>query len=98
VAEGIGPGRKDRSTFLECGYRLGAEAVWQDVSALIEIAREYNYEPQLLVAGANRKFKAATKSSSKAPARFRILKGRTSGLLGLAFKPDTDDVRDATEL
>lgn len=95
VAEGIGLDQRIGSRFLNAGIGWGGSCFGKDVSALIEIAREYSYEPQLLVAAREVNARQRQLVIQKLQSTLRIIKGKTIGLLGLAFKPDTDDVRDA---
>jgi UDPglucose 6-dehydrogenase len=95
VAEGIGLDQRIGSRFLNAGIGWGGSCFGKDVSALIEIAREYSYEPQLLVAAREVNARQRQIVIQKLQSTLRIIKGKTIGLLGLAFKPDTDDVRDA---
>ncbi len=95
VAEGIGLDQRIGSRFLNAGIGWGGSCFGKDVSALIEIAREYGYEPQLLEAARAVNTRQRQLIIHKLQSSLRIIKGKTIGLLGLAFKPDTDDVRDA---
>jgi UDPglucose 6-dehydrogenase len=95
VAEGIGLDQRIGSRFLNAGIGWGGSCFGKDVSALIEIAREYGYEPQLLQAARAVNTRQRQLVIQKLQSTLRIVKGKTIGLLGLAFKPDTDDVRDA---
>ena len=70
----------------------------KDIAALRSIAREYNHEPTLLdatVAVNERQWKQIV---SKLQHELHTLKGKRIALLGLAFKPNTDDLRDAPSL
>ena len=70
----------------------------KDIAALRSSAREYNHEPTLLdatVAVNERQWKQIV---SKLQRELRTLKGKRIALLGLAFKPNTDDLREAPSL
>lgn len=95
VADGIGLDQRIGPRFLNAGIGWGGSCFGKDVSALIEIAREYGYEPQLLESARIVNSKQRQIVIQKLQNALRIVKGKTIGLLGLAFKPDTDDVRDA---
>jgi UDPglucose 6-dehydrogenase len=62
------------------------------------MAADYGYEARVL--RAVQEVNAAQRGwvVQKLQERLKVLKGKTVGLLGLAFKPDTDDVRDAPSL
>jgi UDPglucose 6-dehydrogenase len=95
VMRGIGLDQRIGTRFLDAGVGWGGSCFGKDVSALIRIAEEYHYEPELLRAtiGVNRRQRRQV--IRKLQESLKIVKGRTIGLLGLAFKPDTDDMRDA---
>ncbi len=95
VMQGIGLDERIGTGFLNAGIGWGGSCFGKDISALIQIAREYNYHPQLLeaVSAVNRRQRSVL--IQKLQGALKIIKGRTIGLLGLSFKPNTDDVRDA---
>ena len=95
VMEGIGLDNRIGSGFLSAGVGWGGSCFGKDISALIQIAREYNYKPDLLEAVSEINHRQRYLPVQKLQGALKIIKGRTIGLLGLAFKPDTDDVRDA---
>jgi UDPglucose 6-dehydrogenase len=64
----------------------------------LHTAREYGYESRLLQASLDVNTAQRQMVIQKLQEKLYILKGRTIGLLGLAFKPDTDDLRDAPSL
>ncbi|MCY7285435.1 MAG: UDP-glucose 6-dehydrogenase, partial [Cyanobacteria bacterium CAN_BIN43] len=70
----------------------------KDVSALIHTADDYGYEAQLLKAAVSVNQRQRLIAIEKLQQALKILKGKTVGLLGLTFKPDTDDLRDAPAL
>ena len=98
VAEGIGLDGRIGRKFLNAGVGWGGSCFGKDVSALIEIAEEYGYKPQLLQAAREVNSRQRQVVIQKLQNALRIIKGKTIGILGLAFKPDTDDVRDAPSL
>src|SRR5205085_2226267 len=70
----------------------------KDIQSLIHTAREYGYSSRLLEAALDVNAAQRQVIIQKLQEKLFILKGRTIGLLGLAFKPDTDDLRDAPSL
>jgi len=98
VAKGIGLDSRIGSKFLRAGIGWGGSCFPKDVSALIHTADDYGYEAQLLksVVSVNQRQRLIT--IEKLQHVLKILKGKTIGLLGLTFKPDTDDLRDAPAL
>ena len=98
VAKGIGLDSRIGSKFLNAGIGWGGSCFPKDVSALIHTADDYGYEPELLKAAVNVNTRQRHIILEKLQHELKILKGKTVGLLGLTFKPDTDDMRDAPAL
>ena len=98
VAQGIGLDSRIGSKFLKAGIGWGGSCFPKDVSALIRTANDYNYETQLLNAAVRVNKKQRLIVIEKLQQELKILKGKTIGLLGLTFKADTDDMRDAPVL
>jgi UDPglucose 6-dehydrogenase len=98
VAKGIGLDSRIGSKFLEAGIGWGGSCFPKDVSALIHTADDYGYEAQLLKAAVTVNQRQRMMALEKLQQVLKILKGKTVGLLGLTFKPDTDDMRDAPAL
>jgi UDPglucose 6-dehydrogenase len=76
----------------------GGSCFGKDIQALLHTAREYGYDSRLLQASLDVNSAQRLIIVQKLQEKLFILKGRTIGLLGLAFKPDTDDLRDAPSL
>ena len=98
VAEGMGLDRRIGAQFLEAGIGFGGSCFPKDVKALAAIAEKYDYHPELLTAvmDINR-----DQRSLAVEKLYECLDGAAEpivGLLGLAFKPNTDDMRDAPSL
>ncbi len=98
VARGIGLDSRIGSKFLQAGIGWGGSCFPKDVSALIHTADDYGYETQLLKAAVSVNQRQRLIAIEKLQQALKILKGKTIGLLGLTFKPDTDDLRDAPAL
>ena len=98
VAQGIGLDSRIGSKFLQAGIGWGGSCFPKDVSALVHTADDYGYEAELLKATINVNTRQRVLSIEKLQQVLKILKGKTVGLLGLTFKPDTDDMRDAPAL
>jgi UDPglucose 6-dehydrogenase len=98
VAKGIGLDSRIGSKFLQAGIGWGGSCFPKDVSALIHTADDYGYEAQLLKAAVSVNKRQRLIVIEKLQQVLKILKGKTVGLLGLTFKPDTDDMRDAPAL
>ena len=98
VAKGIGLDSRIGSKFLQAGIGWGGSCFPKDVSALIHTADDYGYEAQLMKAAVSVNERQRLIALEKLQQALKILKGKTVGLLGLTFKPDTDDLRDAPAL
>ncbi len=98
VASGIGLDSRIGSKFLQAGIGWGGSCFPKDVSALVHTADDYGYEAELLKATINVNTRQRLLTVEKLQQVLKILKGKTVGLLGLTFKPDTDDMRDAPSL
>ena len=98
VARGIGLDSRIGSKFLNAGIGWGGSCFPKDVSALVHTADDYNYDAKLLKATIEVNTHQRLIAVEKLQQVLKILKGKTIGLLGLTFKPDTDDLRDAPAL
>lgn len=98
VAKGMGLDARIGSRFLNAGLGWGGSCFPKDVSALVHIAQDYGYPAALLEATIAVNQRQRLILLEKLQQELKILKGKTIGLLGLTFKPDTDDLRDAPSL
>ncbi|MEB3295786.1 MAG: UDP-glucose/GDP-mannose dehydrogenase family protein [Synechococcales bacterium] len=98
VAAGIGLDSRIGNKFLQAGIGWGGSCFPKDVSALVHTAKAYGYEANVLQAAVKTNVQQKLLALEKLQQTLKILKGKTIGLLGLTFKPDTDDLRDAPAL
>jgi UDPglucose 6-dehydrogenase len=98
VMQGIGLDSRIGPKFLNAGIGWGGSCFGKDVQSLIHTASEYGYRARLLEATLEVNRAQRQLVIQKLQEKLFILKGRTIGLLGLAFKPGTDDLRDAPSL
>ena len=98
VMAGIGLDSRIGSRFLNPGVGWGGSCFGKDIRALQHTAREYGYQSLLLNATLEVNAAQRRMAIQKLQEKLFILKGRTIAVLGLAFKPDTDDLRDAPSL
>ena len=98
VARGIGLDARIGTRFLQAGVGWGGSCFGKDTAALIATAMEYKLEMPIVAAAREVNHRQRERVIEKLQAELKILKGRTIGLLGLAFKPDTDDLREAPAL
>jgi UDPglucose 6-dehydrogenase len=95
IARGIGLDARIGPRFLQAGIGWGGSCFGKDTAALIATAAEYGLEMQIVTAARETNRRQRERVVEKLLAELKILKGRTIGLLGLAFKPHTDDLREA---
>jgi UDPglucose 6-dehydrogenase len=98
VAHGIGLDHRIGKAFLQAGIGWGGSCFPKDVAALTAMAADYGYEAPLLAAVQQVNARQRLLVVQKLQERLKVLKGKTIGLLGLAFKAGTDDLRDAPAL
>jgi len=98
VMAGIGLDSRIGGKFLSAGLGWGGSCFGKDVQSLLHTAEEYGYQARLLEAALAVNRAQRLVAIQKLQEKLFILKGRTIALLGLAFKPDTDDLRDAPSL
>jgi UDPglucose 6-dehydrogenase len=98
VVSGIGLDSRIGMPFLNAGIGWGGSCFGKDVHSLLHTAKEYGYHAKLLEASLEVNTLQRQLVIQKLQEKLYILKGRTVGLLGLAFKPNTDDLRDAPSL
>jgi UDPglucose 6-dehydrogenase len=99
VARGIGLDNRIGTKFLHAGPGFGGSCFPKDTRALIKIAQDYDVQLRIVEAvlgvNDNRKRAMARKVSNAVGASLR---GKTVAVLGLTFKPDTDDMREAPSI
>ena len=98
VAKGIGLDSRIGNKFLNAGIGWGGSCFPKDLAALIHTGEDYGYEAKLLKATVSVNQQQRALVIEKLQRSLKILKGKTIGILGLTFKPDTDDLRDAPSL
>ncbi len=98
VSRGIGLDSRIGSKFLQAGIGWGGSCFGKDIAALVHTAQDYGYQAELLNATVKVNRQQRLLVVEKLQKVLKILKGKTIGLLGLTFKPDTDDMRDAPSL
>ncbi len=95
VGRGIGLDSRIGPRFLNAGIGWGGSCFGKDTAALIATAEEYGLHMPIVEAARVVNKRQRDRVVEKLLAELKILKGRTIGLLGLAFKPNTDDLREA---
>ena len=98
VAEGMGLDDRIGPKFLRAGIGWGGSCFSKDVSALKQLAANTGYHFQLLNAVIEVNELQKRRVINKLSEQLGSLAGKRIALLGLAFKPDTDDMRGASSL
>jgi UDPglucose 6-dehydrogenase len=98
VARGMGMDPRIGPQFLEAGLGYGGSCFPKDVSAFARMARQAGTPMPLLEAVPVVNREALDRFLKRIGEEVWVLKGKTVGLWGLAFKPDTDDVRESPAL
>src|SRR3954453_4523193 len=98
VARGMGLDQRIGPQFLRAGIGYGGSCFPKDVSALKQLAGNTGYHFQLLTAVIEVNELQKRRTISKLKKHLGSLVGKEIALLGLAFKPNTDDIREATSL
>jgi UDPglucose 6-dehydrogenase len=98
VARGMGLDDRIGPKFLQPGVGFGGSCFPKDVQALKQLAGNTGYHFQLLTAVVEVNELQKRRTISKLQKHLGSLPGKEIALLGVAFKPNTDDVREATSL
>jgi UDPglucose 6-dehydrogenase len=98
VARGIGLDPRIGPRFLQAGLGWGGSCFGKDTAALAATAAEYGLDMRIVKAAREMNTRQRERVIEKLLGELKILKGCTIGLLGLAFKPNTDDLREAPAL
>ncbi|TSB48533.1 UDP-glucose dehydrogenase family protein [Alkalicoccobacillus porphyridii] len=95
VAHGMGLDKRIGEKFLQAGIGYGGSCFPKDTNALVQIAGNVEHEFTLLKAVIEVNYKQQRLLVEKAKQHFGSLRGKRIALLGTAFKPNTDDMREA---
>ena len=98
VARGMGTDHRISPHFLGAGMGWGGSCFPKDVKALIHMAELYGERPEILRAVTHVNYDQRKRLIQKLRHILGGFRGKTIGLWGLAFKPDTDDMRDAPSI
>jgi UDPglucose 6-dehydrogenase len=98
VAKGMGLDQRIGPKFLHPGPGYGGSCLPKDTRALLKMAEEHGVELGIVDAVVKVNEKQRESMIKKIKAALGVLKGKTIAILGLSFKPNTDDIRDAPSL
>jgi len=95
VATGMGMDERIGRRFLQAGLGFGGSCFPKDLSAFIKISEQVGYDFRLLKEVQRINSEQMERFVKKISSTLWVLKGKTIGVLGLAFKQNTDDVRSS---
>lgn len=95
AAKGMGLDKRIGSEFLKPGPGWGGSCFLKDTLALVKIAEKYGYDFALVKETVRINEKQQKLIVSKVEKNLKDLKGKRVGILGLSFKPGTDDIRES---
>ncbi|MEW6525298.1 MAG: UDP-glucose/GDP-mannose dehydrogenase family protein [Spirochaetota bacterium] len=99
VRIGIGSDHRIGYSFIYPGVGYGGSCFPKDVQALIKTSRDYGYEPKIITAVEEVNARQKLSLVDKVVKRFgQDLSGKVFAIWGLAFKPETDDMREAASI
>ena len=98
VRKGVGSDDRIGKRFLFPGIGYGGSCFPKDVQALVHSAAEVNYDFKILKAVEDVNYDQKKALLPKIDAHYGDIKGKTVAMWGLAFKPNTDDIREAPAL
>ncbi len=98
VRKGVGSDDRIGKRFLFPGIGYGGSCFPKDVQALVHSAAEVNYDFKILKAVEDVNYDQKKALLPKIDSHYGEIKGKTVSMWGLAFKPNTDDIREAPSL
>jgi UDPglucose 6-dehydrogenase len=98
VAKGMGLDHRIGNKFLHAGPGFGGSCFGKDTAALINIGEKSGYSMRIAQATKYVNEQQRSRMMEKIVEALGDLKGKTIGMLGLSFKPNTDDIRDSPAL
>jgi UDPglucose 6-dehydrogenase len=98
VAQGIGLDKRIGTRYLNAGIGWGGSCFGKDTSAILYMAKQYGVDLQMVRSTVEVNKRQRERIVKKLQTHLKVLRGKTIGLLGLSFKPNTDDLRDAPAL
>lgn len=95
VANGIGLDKRIGKSFLEAGIGWGGSCFGKDTDVLMHIAKEYDINLNIVNECRKLNYDMRKLAVKKIQSELKIVAGKTIGIMGLTFKPGTDDLRDS---
>lgn len=94
----MGLDKRIGQVFLNAGLGYGGSCFPKDLKALITLSKKFGFKPQLLEAVENINNKQSSKAVQFCKEQLGKLEGKRISILGLTFKPNTDDMREAPSI
>ena len=98
IAKAMGKDGRISPKFLHCGPGYGGSCFPKDTKAIVDIAKKHGEEMYVIKAAIDANEKQKRKMVEKIISKMNGVEGKTIAILGLSFKPDTDDMRDAPSI
>ena len=98
MARAIGLDQRSGGKFLNAGIGWGGSCFGKDTAAVLALGNTYDYDLQLVRSAIDVNRRQRLFVVDKLQRHLKVLRGTTIGLLGLAFKGNTDDMRDSPAL
>ena len=98
IAKAMGKDGRISPKFLHCGPGYGGSCFPKDTKAIVDIAKKYGEDMYVIKAAIDANEKQKRKMVEKIIDKMEGVEGKHIAILGLSFKPDTDDMRDAPSL
>ena len=98
IAKAMGKDGRISPKFLHCGPGYGGSCFPKDTKAIVDIAKKHGEEMYVIKAAIDANEKQKKKMVEKITGKMNGVEGKHIAILGLSFKPDTDDMRDAPSI
>lgn len=98
IARAMGMDGRISPKFLHCGPGFGGSCFPKDTKAIVDIAKQYDEQMFVIQAAIDANEKQKGKMVQKIKSKMGCMEGKTIAILGLSFKPETDDMRDAPSI
>lgn len=98
IAKAMGKDGRISPKFLHCGPGYGGSCFPKDTKAIVDIAKKHGEDMYVIKAAIDANEKQKRKMVEKIVTKMNGVEGKHIAVLGLSFKPDTDDMRDAPSI
>jgi len=98
IATGIGLDQRIGPRFLNAGLGWGGSCFPKDLKALVSLSKSLGYDPKLIEASILTNLNQRQRAVEMCKEEMGTLMGKRLAVLGLSFKPDTDDLREAVSI